>query len=589
MPDKAGECCRVDPEHVPTMTDAVPSTHGDKLARAALTVLVVLTVASPWPFGSVSSSAMRMVTLGLVATSLALTTAAAVRGWDLRVPIPIWAAVALPALATLQLVPLPRALHFLLAPGSAAVWHPTEPAAVAVLGPGPHPISIWPEATVQSMALNAGLGLLTLLAAPAMRLRRLALGATVVVVSGGFLVAAYGVVARLLFADRLYGVLPVPTVAPFGPFVSKNHFAGYVEMGALLALGLAVGLANEARRGPSFLSWIESRKAGVVVAAFGAFAAMSLSVLVSLSRGGFVSLSAGTLIFVFLQRRRSKGFLLAVLAAALAALALLPPTARERILGLAGATHDRAGAFRVSLWLDTLRLCASSPLLGQGFGSFADALPRFKRSSGDLRIEHAENDYLELLAEGGIVGFVIVGVLMAQLARVAEIRSRNQDERVLGSLGRGAIAALGAMAVHSLFDFNLSIVSNKLLTAYAAALALGGTKEDAWPRLGRGAAAALSIAVTLALATLPRPVLTGGVAGRPEIRALLDRGQALRLRSVEQTLVWHLGRRPADAEAWVRLGWIRSVQGSGDGRTLARHGASLDPLREALRILEVPT
>ena len=140
-----------------------------------------------------------------------------------------------------------KRLHRWIAPGSAAVWHPDVPAAAAVLGPGPHPISLYPEATGRWIAFATGVVALALAAAPALRDRRLLLRASISVVAGGLLVAVYGLVARLAFGDKLYGFLTVPTIAPFGPFVSKNHFAGYVEMAAL-SRGWAWRLAWPTRR-----------------------------------------------------------------------------------------------------------------------------------------------------------------------------------------------------------------------------------------------------------------------------------------------------------------------------------------------------
>ena len=107
--------------------------------------------------------------------------------------------------------------------------------------------------------------------------------------------AVYGVVARTLFGVLLFGSMSVPTVAPFGSFVSKNHFAGYVEMATLLGAGLAWGLADEARRSKAALSWVGSARAGRVVVAAGATLVMGLAALLSLSRGGALSLAAGAL------------------------------------------------------------------------------------------------------------------------------------------------------------------------------------------------------------------------------------------------------------------------------------------------------
>jgi O-antigen ligase len=326
------------------------------------------------------------------------------------------------ALAVFQILPLPEAFHRLIAPGSAAVWYPDVEAATAILGPGPHSVSLFPDATGRWLALSTGVVGLALVAAPALRERRLLFRSAVAAVAGATVVAVYGLAAQVAFGDRLYGTWTVPTIAPFGPFVSKNHFAGYVEMAALLALGLAAGLADEARRGAGWLGWIESRRSKWVVVAWGAAFALILSVPVSLSRGGVVSLCAGFLAFLGLRLRVRRSLLgspiglvvalAVVLFSGAAIFMVLPVEARARLGTLGDTRGDASTAYRLRLWRDALRLVASSPVVGSGFGAFGDALPRFKTAAGDLRIEHAENDWLELAAEGGLAGAVLVGILV---------------------------------------------------------------------------------------------------------------------------------------------------------------------------------
>ncbi len=272
-------------------------------------------------------------------------------------------------------------------------------------------MSLDPAATLRWLAFSAAVIGFALVASRGLRTRSVLLRASVCVVGGALLVAVYGLVARLLFGDKLYGFLSVPTITPFGPFVSKNHFAGYVEMAACLAVGLACGLADEARRGAERLSWLESRRASWVVAAWGAAAVLVLAVPVSLSRGGVVSLATGLVAFAAirlgLRPARGVGMRRAVLAlsalgAVAVALALLLPTeARDRVRTLGGV--DSSGSYRLATWHDSLHLFAASPVLGSGFGALADALPRFKTGAGDVRVEHVENDYLELLCEGGLL------------------------------------------------------------------------------------------------------------------------------------------------------------------------------------------
>jgi O-antigen ligase len=564
------------------------------LSPVVLAVLVLLTVTSPWPFGSAHPLAVHIITLVTLVTALGATASGAWRGHLILSSFPIWPLFSLLALAAVQLLPLPPSLHAVLAPGSYAIWHPEESPAAALLGPGSHPISIDPESTRRWLAFTFGLAALAVLAAPALRERRFAVRATLVVAGGGLAVALYGIVARTLFGNLLYGVVAVPTVSPFGPFVSKNHFAGYVEMAALLVFGLAVGLADEARRSSSPLGWVESRRAGRVVLALGAAAAMGLAVVVSLSRGGVVALALGGVAFVALRaavrrrgdpRRAALWGLGALVGLAVVALAVVPREGRQRIESLSGITGDSSGAFRTALWRDTVCLASASPLLGHGLGAFADALPRFKTAAGELRVEHAENDYLEMLAEGGALGLAFALALMAFLARQVVRGLREQEDRLLRGLGLGAAAGLGALLVHSAFDFNLHIPSGALLFAFLAALSVGATGPATpshgrwWPWVAAGAAV---FCLLLATVTVP-PTWP---SRQDAMHRLSAAGAITPLRGTlaDATLVANLRQHPADAEAWVFLGWLRAIHGARkEGAALARHGADLDPRRRSLQ------
>ncbi|HXB57842.1 MAG TPA: O-antigen ligase family protein [Vicinamibacteria bacterium] len=575
-------------------TSPILTQHESPAAPTALIVLVFLTVASPWPFGSVHPLAILVITLIALVTALSVAATGAWRGRLMLPSFPIWPLLGLVALAALQLVPLAPSLHAVLAPGSYAIWHPEESAAAALLGPVSQPISIDPQSTHRWLAFTFGLAALAVLAAPALRERRFALRATLVVAGGGLAVALYGIVARTLFGNLLYGTVAVPTVSPFGPFVSKNHFAGYVEMAALLISGLAIGLADAARRRSSPLGWVESRRAGRVVLAGGAAAAMGLAVLVSLSRGGVVALALGGVVLVALgalvrgrkrPRRSAIWGLGALLGLAVLALAVVPREGRQRIESLGGITADSSGSFRTVLWHDTVRLAAASPFLGHGLGAFADALPRFKTAAGELRVEHAENDYLEMLAEGGVLGLGLALALVALLTRHAVRGLKEQEDRLLRGLGLGAAAGFWALLVHSAFDFNLHIPSSALLFAFLAALSVGASGHATrspsrrWPLV-----AASAVVFCLLLATVATP--PAGSSTLDTMHRLSATGAITPLRGAlaEASLVDSLRHHPADAEAWVVLGWLHSIRGARkEGAALARYGANLDPRRKSLQ------
>jgi O-antigen ligase len=573
------------------MRSAAPVAHvtrEDAPTAPVAWILVALAVVSPWPFGSASHFATAAISL--IAGTATCATGVLLRARMRVLPtVPfVWPLVGLLALALLQLTPLPFRLQAVLAPGPARIWHPAEPAAAESLGPGPRPLSIQPTATARALAFATSVVALSVLAASALSRRRVAAQAAVAVAASGCAAALFGIVSHLVFGNRLYGWLAVPTVAPYGSFVSKNHFAGYVEMATLLTLGLAVGLAAETHRGSSPLSWIESRSAWRVLLAFAAAATMALAVLVSQSRGGALALGTALVAFFLLQRPRdtNRGSPLvglgACAAVVLLAFLVLPRASQERLRGLRHAGTDAAGSFRLAVWRDALRASSASPILGWGMDSFADALPPYKTSSGELRVEHAENDYLELLTEGGLLALGLAITAVALWARGAISCRSVEGSRLHASVSAGAASGVVALLVHGLVDFNLHVTSNALLFSLLVALCAGWQLRSTTTT--RVPLAAVSVAGGAA-------VLLGGFLvmsrERPDLAALRGRPiNTLRSVQVESELIAYLRTRPADAEAWVLLGWLR--QRTGDhltGGALARYGAQLDPRRDQLKTL----
>jgi O-antigen ligase len=468
------------------------------------------------------------------------------------------------------------------------VWHPVEASAAAVLGEGWAPVSLDPDTTLRAVALVVSLGLLGALAAPALAHPRLALAAAGTVAAGGFLLSAYAIFARARFGALLYGRLPVPTVAPFGPFVSKNHFAGYVAMAALLAAGLALGLADATRHRRR--DWTTSPRAGAVVLALVTSLTMALAGLASQSRGGGIALAAGAAAFALLLVLRSRGgrrrkglvpSLVLAGALGLVVVALVPPETHARMRSLSGAS------LRLDTWRDGLRLALSSPLMGSGLGAFHDAYPRFKQGHGSLRVEHAESDYVEILAETGVVGLALFLAGGALLLGGGTRGIGSEAPGVVRGAGMGALAGIVALAVHSAVDFNLRIPSNATLAAVLAASVAGvaGPRPRPLSRPVSILLALVGLALLLAVVAEPREpwraaygeIQAASVAETPE-------SLALRLERTEVALERFLRRRPAHAESWLMLAGVRAARGDpASAATLAGHAIVLDPEREALR------
>ena len=123
----------------------------------------------------------------------------------------------------------------------------------------------------------------------------------------------------------------------------------------------------------------------------------------------------------------------------------------------------REGTRRIEIWRATWRMIAENPLTGVGFNGYAVAIPHYHIASGNLIPQQAHNDYLEILASGGIIGAALWLWFF-----VAFIRRAHQSLRAtIGGKQRavcvGALAGIAAIAIHSLVDFGLHITINSLI------------------------------------------------------------------------------------------------------------------------------
>ncbi len=299
----------------------------------------------------------------------------------------------------------------------------------------------------------------------------------------GFSVALFGLVQYLSWNGRLYWVRPIGDGTPFGPYVNHNHFAGLMEMIFPVALGLAL------RPGAD-------RASQALWALFAAV--MGLAVLVSLSRGGMAGLAAGSaLLLALLARTRGAGWMLQItmlvavlVAAGLLLLGVAPVLQRLATLGAPGreaSIHSRLLVAR-----DTLRIIRDHPLAGTGLGTFSLVFPRYLSFYSRWTWDKAHNDYLQLVAETGLVG---LGFAVWWLASFFILFRRNLRADPSPELRLGAFCGCVAMLVHSLVDFNLQIPANAL---YFIVLAVLSTRP---PQSASGRAAF----------TGDSPVAAGGV------------------------------------------------------------------------------
>ncbi len=159
--------------------------------------------------------------------------------------------------------------------------------------------------------------------------------------------------------------------------------------------------------------------------------------------------------------------------AALAAM-LVGPVALQDLASDAGASPISRRAIAAT----TVQAAAAHFPVGTGLGTFADVYRGFQDPFRPITawVNHAHNDYLEVVLETGLVGILLILAFFIWFGRQAW-RAWNND-REGGNLARAATVALGAVMIHSLVDYPLRTSAIAVVFAMACAMLL--------PPRGRG-------------------------------------------------------------------------------------------------------
>jgi O-antigen ligase len=133
---------------------------------------------------------------------------------------------------------------------------------------------------------------------------------------------------------------------------------------------------------------------------------------------------------------------------------------------------------RAQIWRDTVELIKAYPLTGSGLGTYESAFYPFKRVAPMNTVDYAHNDYMQVMAEMGLIGFAVglffIVRTMQRTLRGA-VYARSMDQRYLAI---GCIAAITGILLHSFVDFNMYVPAN----GYASAWVLGIAGLNLWQR-----------------------------------------------------------------------------------------------------------
>lgn len=265
--------------------------------------------------------------------------------------------------------------------------------------------------------------------------------------------------------------------AGYGPFINRNHFAGFLEVGIGLAGARVVGRSIQREKLVLYICYLIVMITGLILCA---------------SRGGFLALG-GIALFLALtyvpaqtaspEQKDAKGKTQFRLIGALVLLVFLAfgamylTSSDELMQRFSMVKEDmKTGELaderfsRRELWGTTLKIIKDHPIFGAGLGAYQYVYTRYDQSSGLYRTEQSHNDYLQILVDTGILGGIAAAAFLVILfiRGFSGLQTRNLARRAITT---GALAGCFGIAVHSFVDFNLQVTVNAQLFLVLATLA----------------------------------------------------------------------------------------------------------------------
>jgi len=266
-----------------------------------------------------------------------------------------------------------------------------------------------------------------------------------------------------------------------GTFINRNAFAGYLLMVIPLSMGYL--FSREPHQMGRSMGWrlrLSSLDGKSLLIAFG-IVLMILSLLFSASRMGIASLLLSFSLISLLfrnpegEKRLSRPSILILSLAVLWAAWVGLDAVISRFFTTSESFEDRW-----TMWVNTFQIIKDYPLFGTGLGTFTQVFPMYRSFHIRGLVTHAENDFLQLIAEVGLLGIGLLGILFFYLfyCGVSGIRSLSfrDPKRYIGA---GGMVGILALMFHSLVERNIQIPANAFLYTFlwGIVLRIGLTKK----------------------------------------------------------------------------------------------------------------
>lgn len=259
-------------------------------------------------------------------------------------------------------------------------------------------------------------------------------------------------------------------IRAYGSFAQPNPYGGYLGLVLPLAYSIFVQGTRHKAQGVRLETSLPLAPCPLplwLLSGFG-FLLMGTAMLMSWSRGAWLGFAAAFVVMNFVRSRRAMAFfaialLLGALLLLLGGLQLIPAVLVKRfteflpylglfdIRGIEVTPENWPIVERMAHWQAGWYMFTDHPWLGVGIGNYASAYPAHALPGWDNPLGHAHNYYLNIAAEGGLVGLCtylfFVGACFWQAWRAVRCTKGCWQGAAMGILG-----ILTHLSVHNLFD-----------------------------------------------------------------------------------------------------------------------------------------
>jgi O-antigen ligase len=393
----------------------------------------------------------------------------------------VWAAAPVIAAILLQLLPLPRSVVHATGTGIGEFLE-NHDVAFAVNAQAWHSLSISPLLTVRAALIF--IALVTFVCALVARLNRsleLCRSVALAVVVVALPVALFALIQKATFNGKIYWFWESEfKVASnyYGPFVNRNHFAGWMLLATALTGGFVVGqIQTIGRRVKSGwrdrLLWLSSGEASRLILVMAALLIMLISILWSMSRAGMAGTGLAFLVLGLAALRRvSNGPRKLIAVGTVVLLLLLSVIWRGADTLASWYSRTQTLEWRVQLWEDTVPAIRDFWLTGSGINTYSSLMLMYPQTDLTVHAVQAHSDYIQLTAEGGLLVGLPAVILLGLLIREIRLRLKQPQDEWNWWIRMGAVAGICGMALQETVEFSLQIPGIAVLFALLVAIAI---------------------------------------------------------------------------------------------------------------------